>query len=301
MPIFSTKCAGTLLIMKIFLTGATGLIGTEVMRTLSKAGHRVVATDKKTGEIETGITFELGDLNNQDFLDSFDFSFDAVIHLGAIPQHFEDRDFEVFDNNVASAYKIFAKAAENNVKVVIYASSLSIYGTAYSKPWTSPAFAPFDESLPFNRYDSYALSKEVNERSADMWSNRSTTAYVGLRFPFCKTKKTYEDFALAQRDGDANTIQIAAKILWGYLDVRDAAQGILAILAGNSSGSKTYNFAAPDTTAPRPTIEMLARFHPNTKVVREIPAYGALTDCSRWIAAYGYHPVHLLDREKLGI
>jgi len=287
--------------MKIFLTGATGLIGTEVMRTLSKAGHHVVATDKKTGEIAAGVTFKLGELNDDDFFDSLDFSFDAVIHLGAIPQHFENRDFEVFENNVSSTYKVFAKAAKNNIKVVIYASSLSIYGTAYSKPWTSPEFAPFDESLPLNRYDSYALSKEVNERTADMWANRSTTAYVGLRFPFCKTMKTCEDFALAQRDGDPEVIKTAAKILWGYLDVRDAAHGILAILAGNSTGSETYNFTAPDTTAPRPTSEMLAKFHPKTKVLREIPGFGALTDCSRWITAYGYHPVHLLDRKKLGI
>ena len=94
---------------------------------------------------------------------------------------------------------------------------------------------------------------------------------------------------------------MAAKILWGYLDVRDAAHGILAILAGKSMGSETYNFTAPDTTAPHPTSEMLAKFHPTTKVLKPIAGFGALTDCSRWIAAYGYHPTHLIDRKKLGI
>ena len=90
-------------------------------------------------------------------------------------------------------------------------------------------------------------------------------------------------------------------MLFRSLDVRDAAHGILAILAGNSTGSKTYNFTAPDTTAPHPTSQMLAKFHPTTKVLREIPAFGSLTDCSRWIAAYGFHPAHLIDRKKLGI
>ena len=287
--------------MKILLTGATGLIGTEVMRTLVESGHQVVATDRKNGEIPSGVSFRLGELTDDDFINSLDFNVDAVVHLGAIPQPFSDRDFEVFDNNVISTYKVFAKAAANSVRVVIYASSLSIYGTAFSDPWTSPEFAPFDESLPMHHYESYALCKEVNERTADMWANRSRTAYVGLRFPFCNTMKTIEEHAIAQRDGDEETVRVAAKILWGYLDVRDAAHGILAILAGNSAGSKTYNFTAPDTTAPQPTSAMLAKFHPSTKVVREIPGFGALTDCSRWISTYGYHPVHLIDRKTLGI
>ena len=288
-------------VMKILLTGATGLIGTEVMKTLAAECHQVTAVDRKGGDIPTGVNFVLGELTDDDFVNSLDFKVDAIVHLGSIPRPFDDQDFEVFNNNVTCTYKVFSKAAANNVKVVIYASSLSIYGTAWSAPWTSPEFAPFDESLPLHHYESYALCKEVNERTADMWANRSKTAYVGLRFPFCNTMKACEDFAIAQRDGDAEIIETAGKILWGYLDVRDAAHGILAILAGKSEGSKTFNFAAPDTTAPLPTMEMLAKFHPTTRIVREIPGYGALTDCSRWIATYGYHPVHLLDRKKLGI
>lgn len=288
-------------VMKILLTGATGLIGTEVMNTLAAAGHQVIATDRRDGAIPSGVTFLRGELTDDKFLDSLDFHCDAVVHLGSIPRPFDDQDFEVFDNNVRCTYKVFSKAVAANVKVVIYASSLSIYGTAWSGPWTSPEFAPFDESLPLNHYESYALSKEVNERTADMWANRSTTAFVGLRFPFCNTMKAIEDLATAQRDGDSEWVTTAGKILWGYLDVRDAAHGILAILAGNSTGSKTYNFTAPDTTAPLPTLEMLAKYHPTTKIIGTIPTYGALTDCSRWIAAYGYHPVHLIDRKKLGI
>jgi nucleoside-diphosphate-sugar epimerase len=293
--------AGTLEIMKILLTGATGLIGTEVMRTLAAAGHQVIATDRKGGDIPAGVDFVLGELTDDAFVNSLDFTVDAIVHLGSIPRPFDDRDFEVFNNNVSCTYKVLARAAANNVKVVIYASSLSIYGTAWSGPWTSPEFAPFDETLPLHHYESYALCKEVNERTADMWANRSKTAYVGLRFPFCNTMQAIEEHAIAQRDGDEETVMVAAKILWGYLDVRDAAQGILKILNSESIGSATYNFTAPDTTAPHPTIQMLAKFHPTTKLLREIPGYGSLTDCSRWISAYGYHPAYLIDRKKLGI
>ena len=115
--------------MKILLTGATGLIGTEVMNTLAEAGHQVTATDRKGGEIPAGVNFILGELTDDNFINSLDFNVDAIVHLGSIPRPFDDQDFEVFDNNVSCTYKVFSKAAANNVTVVIYASSLSIYGT----------------------------------------------------------------------------------------------------------------------------------------------------------------------------
>jgi len=287
--------------MKILITGATGLIGTEVMKTLATTGHKVTATDCKSGDIPKGVKFVLGDLNDENFIESLKFKFDAVIHLAVIHKQFDDRGLKVFEDNVSWAYKIFAKSAAHKVKVVIYASSLSIYGTAFSDSLTSPDFAPFNESLPLHHYDSYALCKEVNERTADMWSNRSKTAFVGLRFPFVNTMKAIEDHAIAQRDGNVEQIQVAAKSLWGYLDVRDAARGILAILEGKSVGSTIYNFAAPDTTAPFQTQEMLAKYHPRTKILTDIPGYGSLTDCSHWTTAYGYQPEHLIDRKKLRI
>ena len=105
--------------MKILLTGATGLIGTEVMKTLAAAGHQVTATDRKGGDIPAGVNFILGELTDDKFIESLDFNCDAVVHLGSIPRPFDDQDFEVFDNNVSCTYKVFSKAAANNVKVVI--------------------------------------------------------------------------------------------------------------------------------------------------------------------------------------
>ena len=54
--------------MKILLTGATGLIGTEVMKTLAAAGHQVTATDRKGGDIPAGVNFILGELTDDKFI-----------------------------------------------------------------------------------------------------------------------------------------------------------------------------------------------------------------------------------------
>jgi nucleoside-diphosphate-sugar epimerase len=98
-------------------------------------------------------------------------------------------------------------------------------------------------------------------------------------------------------EGDQETLKTGAKILWCYLDLRDAANGVLEILRKGGEGSASYNFAAPDTFAHKPTREMLAQYHPDTEVVGPLPGYASIYDCSQWLEVYGYAPQYLLDRE----
>jgi len=181
------------------------------------------------------------------------------------------------------------------VPLVIYASSLSIYGLAWSTG-TSPDYVPVDEKHPLRHFESYALSKEVNERSADMWANRSKTAFVGLRFPHTHTEEVFAEMAQKMREGDEEILEQGAKIFWAYLDLRDAVQGILTVIEKGAQGSKTYNFAAPDTYAPRPTREMMAEFHPTSKIASTISGHDSIIDCSQWLSEFGYEPQHLLER-----
>lgn len=282
--------------MKIIVTGAAGLIGKQIVTSLVAAGHQVVATDRVQIEPSPSVTTVIGDLTSPDFISQLDFSCDAVIHLGSVPGPLHDTDALVLQNNVMGSYQVFATAVAKKVPLVIYASSLSIYGTAWSGPWTSPEYAPFDEHHPLHHFESYALSKEVNERSADMWANRSNTAFVGLRFPHTNTAQVFTDFAEKMREGDEETLKLGAKILWCYLDLRDAAEAILVILNKGAEGSVTYNLAAPDTFAPKPTLDMLAQYHPTTEVVGPLPGYSSILDCSRWLNDFGYKPQYLLER-----
>jgi len=282
--------------MKVLITGSAGRIGSEVTKALVEQGFEVLATDRVKHDSSPAKNFVVGDLESGEFVSSLDFACDAVVHLGSIPSPVHDSDEKVFDNNVMGTYRVFAAAVEKKVPLVIYASSLSIYGTAWSGPWTSPECVPLDEAHPLHHFESYALSKEVNERSADMWANRSNTAFVGFRFPNVNSIEGISEMAKKMREGDKEMLRVGAKILWGYLDLRDAAQGILTVLKIGGKGSATYNFAARDTTAPKPTMEMLAEYHPTTVVKSPHPGYQSIIDCSRWRAVYGYEPQHLLDR-----
>jgi nucleoside-diphosphate-sugar epimerase len=238
----------------------------------------------------------VGDLLSSDFISQLDFSCDAIVHLGSIPRPGIASDETVLHNNVIGTYHVFASAVEKNVPLVIYASSLSIYGLAWSTG-TSPDYVPVDEKHPLRHFESYALSKEVNERSADMWANRSETAFVGLRFPHTHTEEVFAEMAQKMREGDEEILEQGAKIFWAYLDLRDAVQGILTVIENGAQGSKTYNFAAPDTYAYKPTREMMAEFHPTSKIATTISGYDSIVDCSEWNSVYGYVPKHLFKRK----
>jgi nucleoside-diphosphate-sugar epimerase len=283
--------------MKILITGAAGLIGKEVTQGLVAAGHDVLATDLIKDDLSPAQKFVVGDLVSADFISQLDFRCDAIVHLGSIPRPGIASDETVLHNNVIGTYHVFASAVENEVPLVIYASSLSIYGYAWSTG-TSPDYVPVDEKHPLHHYESYALSKQVNERSADMWANRSKTAFVGLRFPHTHTLSTFTEMAQKMREGDEAIIEQGAKIFWAYLDLRDAVQGILTVIEKGAIGSKTYNFAAPDTYAPKPTREMMAEFHPTSKIASSLSGHDSIIDCSQWSADFGYEPQYLLDRDQ---
>ena len=283
--------------MKILITGAAGLIGKEVTKGLVAAGHDVLATDLVKDDLSPAQKFVVGDLVSDDFISQLDFHCDAIVHLGSIPRPGIESDEKVLHNNVMGTYHVFANAVENNVPLVIYASSLSIYGFAWSTG-TSPDYVPVDEKHPLHHFESYALSKEVNERSADMWANRSETAFVGLRIPHTHTNLVFAEMAQKMREGDKATLEQGAKIFWAYLDLRDAVQGILTVIDKGAQGSKTYNFAAPDTYAPKPTREMMAEFHPTSKIASSLSGYDSIIDCSEWHADFGYEPQHLLERPQ---
>ena len=124
------------------------------------------------------LPIEANDLTDLDFADKVVAGSDAVIHMAGIPSPRDERQYNVYKNNVNATFAIFSAAANAKCRVVAYASSCSAYGQAWSDEWTSPLYAPVDEAHPFIFEESYALSKEVNERSALMWSRRCGTAFV---------------------------------------------------------------------------------------------------------------------------
>lgn len=285
--------------MKVVITGSTGLLGRVATEYLVDSGHQVTAIDRAEGPVPPGVPLHVGDLSDLDFVQKSINGAEAVVHLAAIPNPLPGQEYGVFRNNVLSSFTVFNAAAEAGCKIVAYASSLSIYGTAWSPEWTSPQYVPVDESHPIVYSESYALSKEVAELTALDWSRRSETAYVGFRFPYTNSAEDLLNCARLLRDEDPVFNPRAAKILWAYLDSRDAAAALELTIRSGLKGSKVYNFAAPDTMATRSTESLLAQYHPLSVLRGDFSGHQSPVSSDLWLKEMKYQPKFLIDRTKI--
>ena len=90
--------------MRIFVTGATGFIGTELVKELIEAGHQVRGLTRSDAGVEqlkaVGAEVHRGDLTDLDSLRSGATGMDAVVNLA-----FNHDDFSKFAQNAADEMK----------------------------------------------------------------------------------------------------------------------------------------------------------------------------------------------------
>src|SRR5579875_2122655 len=109
--------------MRVFVTGATGFIGTAVVRELIEAGHQVVGLARSDKSADTlrvaGIEVHRGSLDDLDSLRSGASAADGVIHL-AFKHDFSDYDKAVADD--LRAVKTMGEVLEGTGKPFVITS-----------------------------------------------------------------------------------------------------------------------------------------------------------------------------------
>ncbi len=118
--------------MKILVTGASGLLGTEICRQLkTDAANEVWAVDNhsRSTTIPPCDHFLAVDLNDPRAIAALPQDFDYIYHYGAIngTKNFYERPNQVLRNNFVCDINIFEYAATiKNLKKIVYASSSEI-------------------------------------------------------------------------------------------------------------------------------------------------------------------------------
>jgi nucleoside-diphosphate-sugar epimerase len=142
----------------ILVTGASGLIGREFVRTAGPDSDiAVVSRDAGTIEAEAGQTRRLGvDLRDPEFAQKLPPHADVILHLA---QAREYRDFPakavgIFDVNVGATARLLDYAQRAGVQRFVFASTATIY---------EPSYAPLTERSPIRCASYYAASKRAAE------------------------------------------------------------------------------------------------------------------------------------------
>ena len=116
--------------MKLFITGSSGFIGSELVKYLSKKKEfEIVKYDLKEGR----------DIFNYEQLKETMKGCDVVIHLAAIRGPYEDKTFkDYFRINCIGTFNVAKAALENGIKRFVYSSSTSYYGLERGIPYVKP-------------------------------------------------------------------------------------------------------------------------------------------------------------------
>lgn len=144
--------------MKILVTGATGFIGSVLLKYLNSQGHSVYgisslkSTNKHIHNIPISNLIKLNLFFKKN-------KFDAVIHLAS---RIEESDpYTMFEDNCSNTINLLECCKKNNIQKFIFASTHAVYGTSKKSPTV--------EDCPLKPITNYAISKLISENICKMY------------------------------------------------------------------------------------------------------------------------------------
>ena len=281
---------------RILVTGGSGRLGSQVVTDLLANGYEVVSVDRvrPAQRLPRGASFVLTDLSDVGEIAFGMKSCDAVIHLGAIPSPYSNPDEVVFGNNTGATFAVLQAASLLGIKRAAIASSVSAYGMAWSKSRFFARYVPLDEAHPMLNHDAYGLSKEVDERTAQMFVRRDGMSIACMRFHWVATRdeqlarpKNYRETGESLAEG--------ARGFWGYIDVRDAARSLrmaIEVARDQPYGFEPFNIIANDTLLDGPTEPAIRDVAPDTEIRAPLEGFASAFDTGKAKRILGWEPLH---------
>lgn len=273
--------------MKILVTGGSGLIGKYVVEELS-AAHTVDVLDMKNPQAGYAM-FHRADVLSLSSLTNVIREYDAVVHLAGIPTPLNDPADKVFRVNTLGTFNVLETCALNGIMKLVFVSSESTLGFAFSKTRMWPDYVPIDEHHPLRPQDPYGLSKVAGELLCAGYSRTYGVQTVCLRPPWVWVPEEKE---LQVYRGLVAEYPKWEKNLWAYVHVRDLSQAIRLAVEWNSPGSHEVMFVCADENwTGKKSRALMKEFYPETRTIRrQLAPKGSLLSNSKARDILSYSP-----------
>ncbi|HVP36622.1 MAG TPA: NAD-dependent epimerase/dehydratase family protein [Terriglobales bacterium] len=126
--------------MKIFITGASGFIGINLVRRLAKTEHKLYCLVRKTSQVtelnEFGVTLAYGDVTDKNSLLQGMRGCDWVANLANVYSFWEPDNRVYKKVNVDGTRNVMESALETGVSKVLHVSTAGIFGKPKDSPFT---------------------------------------------------------------------------------------------------------------------------------------------------------------------
>jgi nucleoside-diphosphate-sugar epimerase len=248
---------------RVIVTGGSGRVGRYVLREL-RIDFDVVNVDLRPGELSE--EYLACNLLDRRALRRALRGATAVCHLGGLDYDVAANPSEYLHVNSVGTWNVLEAAAEVGVRIVVLASSSSVYGLLDSPPASKPQYLPIDEAHPCVPIEAYSLSKLFVEHAGQAWARSRRVAVVALRplhVVSVETMDQYDRFVAAAPRG----------WLYNYVAAEDVARGFRAAMLVERVTYDVFLLGAEDTSMPEPTLEWYARDVGQVPEVRDVERY----------------------------
>tara|TARA_B100000683_G_scaffold259989_1_gene284338 strand:+ start:823 stop:1632 length:810 start_codon:yes stop_codon:yes gene_type:complete len=161
----------------ILLTGAAGALGEQLRKTLSKNCNLLKISDKeKLFKKFENEKVNQADLSSAEAMIDLTKNIDCVVHMGG--QSIEGSWSNVLNSNIIGMYNLYEGCRKNNVKRVIWASSVHTVGFY-------PRSEIIDSKVPPRPDSNYGLSKVFGESLAQYYWDKYKIETVSVRIYSC--------------------------------------------------------------------------------------------------------------------
>jgi len=285
---------------KVLLTGGAGFIGSHVADLLLGRGCELTGLDNlsfgRREHVPAQARFLQMDLADRaGVMECFQAGFDTVVHLAAI--HFIPYCNQHPDlacrTNVEGTQNIFdAAQSSGTVQRLFTASTAAVY---------PDCAGPIDETVARGPMDVYGMTKSANEEQAAILARRSSIhVSVGRFFNAVGGRETNPHLVpdILQRLKKSNTIEIGNTTpKRDYIDVRDMASGVMAMLEGNQSSIDTCNIGTGEVYDVAEIAAFISEIHgapielqPVERLIRKVERQNLQADSRRLQTRYGWKP-----------
>jgi 2-alkyl-3-oxoalkanoate reductase len=297
--------------VRVLLTGATGLLGGEVLRQLAAQEHDVTVlvrprnghAAERVGRIDGGERARVvaGALDDSEALRRGCEAGDVVVHLaGAKPRDLESgrvrRQRELRTVNVAGTRNLAEASVKEGVRRLVLASSAAVYGYE-----DSPSRWPIREDSPLDGQMSYGRSKAAAEEVAREVAGDGRLELVVIR----------PSYIYAAKDGLLERIveSVASRPAWALasargptvqpIHVRDAAAAFLLAATARGVDGATVNLAGVEHITHQAFVRVICRslgLAPPDEGSRDFSPSTLKYDIRRARAELGFEPRIVLQR-----
>ena len=266
--------------MRILFTGGSGKAGRHAVAYLLGQGHRVLNVDLIPLALQ-GVENRIADITDAgqmfDVMSSYaSFDeldpgtgvprFDAVVHFAAVPRILLKSDNECFRVNTLGTYNVIDAALKFGVRKIIFASSETTYGVCFADGLRKPEYLPLDEEHPTVPEDSYAMSKVVNEATAQCFQRRSGADIYGIRINNVMEPHDYAElFPAFLKDPS-----LRRRNFFAYIDARDLGHLVECCLRVDGLGFEVFNAANNTHSVDQTTSQLINEFYPDVPMTRDM-------------------------------